>query len=165
MKIIDFITSRVLLIFPEISWNFRKISGNMKFLENLQSYSLSSGEAVSRELMIVPMRMMTSIVRSVPDCSFSAKLRSVMNIPRRANVCYSKEIFQLSLSHDNYNRVKSISYINETLQQFKHSTKISSCAQKMCSVCMKPCNSSEQEGNFRPKPFMIPTTKLYCLKH
>jgi len=38
MYVIDFITSRVLLIFPEISGNIRKISGNIKFSEILQPY-------------------------------------------------------------------------------------------------------------------------------
>ena len=36
MEIIDIITYRLLLVFPEISWKFLEISKNIKFLENLQ---------------------------------------------------------------------------------------------------------------------------------
>ena len=38
MRIIDVITSRLLLLFPKIFGNFLKIYGNIKFPENLQPY-------------------------------------------------------------------------------------------------------------------------------
>jgi len=47
VKILDAITSRLLLIFPDISENFWKISVNVKFPENLQPYSLAAAAATA----------------------------------------------------------------------------------------------------------------------
>ena len=55
MKIIDVISSRFLLIFLEISENFRKISGNIKFLENSQPYQATSQHQGSWRLALQPL--------------------------------------------------------------------------------------------------------------